>query len=187
MAAGNIYIRCKDCRREGKSGFYSIRSKRKCSHKDKKYGIAYRVGRQQKREIIGPNRKDAERRLYDVISQINNGTYRKPNKMTFGQFTQKWLADYAKNRIKARTYISYESSIRRHMFPSWKNTYLTSITQEDVQKLMADLLKNFQPKTVNNVLKLSKTIFKYARRWKYVSVIQFKYSFTSNHIAFQLS
>ena len=69
MARGSVIKRCRICRKEGKTGL------RKCRHSESTYVIAYRVGRKQKWETIGPNKKEAERILAQRVSEINNGTY----------------------------------------------------------------------------------------------------------------
>ena len=162
MASGSIQKRCKICRREGLSG------RTKCTHREAVYFVCYRVGKRQKSEKIGVNKKDAEKRLIEVLSSINNGTYSKPSDVTFKEFAYKWLADYARSRIKQRTHTTYESIIRTHLLSSLGNILLTDLTQQHIESTMAILLKMRKARTVNKTLKLLKTILKYARRWKYI-------------------
>ena len=40
-------------------------------------------------------KKDAEKRLSELLNQIDNGTFMKPNKTTLTEYLERWLKDYA--------------------------------------------------------------------------------------------
>ena len=162
MARGSVIRRCRICRREGKSGFI------KCSHKEAEYIAVYRVGNKQKWETVGRNKKDAERRLSEILFQINNGTYRKTDDILFKDFAQKWIEKYATIRVKLSTLKTYQRTINCHLIPAFGEFYLRYITTERIQEFMADMLKKRKPKTMNNTLIMLKTMFKHARKWGYV-------------------
>ena len=44
---------------------------------------------------------------------------------------------------------------------------IASMTQEEIESYLAKLLEKLNPNTVNKIMKMLKTMFKYARRWKY--------------------
>lgn len=67
MARGSIIKRCPTC---------GNRAKAPCSHKEARYAIVYYVGRQQRWESVGPNRHVAERRLSEILADLNSGTFR---------------------------------------------------------------------------------------------------------------
>ena len=162
MASGSVQRRCVICRREGKSGW------EECLHREAVYYICFRYGKRWKSKKIGPSKKDAERVLYQTLSSINHGTYDEPNPSTFKDFSAKWLEDYAKPRIKVRTFRTYEATVRRVLVPYLGRYLLTDIKQETIEKLMAELLKTVTPKTVNNALRILKSVLKGARRWRYI-------------------
>jgi len=111
MARGSILKRCKICRRDGRSGFD------KCAHKEAQYIISYRVGKKQKRETIGSNKKEAEKILTQRLSEINHGTYQEACDITFNEFIDKWLDEYALPRIKAHTLYKYKNTLKCHVRP----------------------------------------------------------------------
>lgn len=162
MARGSVIKRCKICRREGKSGFG------RCTHKEAEYIVVYRINNKQKWETVSTNKKDAERKLAEIVSSINNGTYAKPTEITFGEFSQKWLEDYARARVKDSTYRSYNNAIKCHLVSAFGDCSLSSINQHKIQSLISKILKERKPKTVNNILIQLKTMFKYAKRWGYI-------------------
>ena len=164
MARGSILKRCKLCRREGQDGFG------KCGHREAEYVIAYRVGKKQKRETIGSNKKEAEKILTRRLSEINHGTYQEACDITFNEFIDKWLDEYAQPRIKAHTLYKYKNALKCHVRPVLGDYYVAKITPNDIRKLMSKMIKVRSAKTTNNILTIIKTIFKYARRWGYIRI-----------------
>ena len=163
MARGSIIKRCRICRREGLSGYKT------CIHKESEYIIVFREGYKQRVETIGPNKKEAERRLNEINTQLANNSFVAPKKIFFKDFVTKWLETYAKPNIKISTYDSYVNTINYHILPSIGHYEISQISTEKIQDLIAKVKQNRSPKTANNVLVLIKTIFKYAYRWDYVS------------------
>ena len=98
MARGSIYKRCEVCRKEGIRGFTN------CVHKEAVYIICYRLGKKQKWETVGSNKKDAERVLAQRVSEISQGIYFKPTDIIFKDFAQKWLENGPRARVKPSTF-----------------------------------------------------------------------------------
>ena len=65
-------------------------------------------------ETVKGNKKDAEKRLAEILHQFDTGTYMKPGKTTVAEFLNRWLADYAKPNLSPRTAEGYEYVVRRH-------------------------------------------------------------------------
>ena len=67
----------------------------------RKWSIVLDLGRNQtgrrKRQWISVSgsRRDAERKLNELLHQIDSGHYSQPSKVTFGSFLERWLLDYA--------------------------------------------------------------------------------------------
>jgi len=161
MARGSIVKRCPVCKtnRAGAT---------ECRHKEAVYSVVYRVCKKQYWETVGPNKKDAERKLAGVIAQINSGGYVKPTDIIFKDFSGKWLEAYARVSVKPSTFRTYENTIHHHLIPAFGDSELKQILPERIQSYVSELRKQRSPKTVNNVIILLRTMFKYARRWKYV-------------------
>lgn len=158
MARGAIVRRCLVCRKNIS----------KCEHKKAVYSIVYRIGNKQKWEAVGTRKEDAEKKLTQVMSTIDNGTYSKPVKINFKDFAKKWLEDYAKISVKPTTFDTYERTIRFHLIPFFGDIPLLNITPEKIQSFIAKTINKRSPKTVNNLIILLRTILKYAKRWKYI-------------------
>lgn len=164
MARGSIIKRCQICREQGRQAC----QKNLC--KNPIYSIAYRVGNKQKRETIGPNKKEAERILNQRLSEIHHGTYHQAENISLNDFIDKWLDEHALPRIKAHTLYKYKNALKCHVRPVLGDYYISKITPNDVRQLMSKLIKVRSAKTTNNILTMLKTIFKYARRWGYIRI-----------------
>ncbi len=134
------------------------------------YFAVYRIGGKQKWENAGPNKKDAERRLSEVLSQINNGSYHKPKDILFKNFADIWIRDYVRGAVKDSTFRNYVNMLAQKVTPVLGDMNLSAISTHKIQSLMAELLKGRNPNTVNKHLTMLKTLFKHARKWGYLTV-----------------
>jgi len=79
-------------------------------------------------------KKDAEKRLSELLHQVDTGTFMKPNKTTLGEYLERWLKDYVKPNLSPRGFERYESIVRVHLIPSLGNIPLTQLKPEHIQK-----------------------------------------------------
>jgi integrase len=134
------------------------------------YYVVYRIDGRQKWECVGPNKRDAERRLSEIVSQIHNGSYHKPKDIRFKDFAEIWLRDYAQGAVKDSTFRNYRNMLAQKITPIVGDLNLSDISTHRIQSLMAELLKGRNPNTVNKHLTMLKTLFKHARKWGYLVV-----------------
>ena len=105
--------------------------------------------------------------MAERITQLNNGTYQKPNGIFFKDFIRIWLRDYAKGHTKESTFRSYQSMCENKIIPALGDIRLIKIYPGAVQSFISSISKGTRRKTANNFLVLLKTIFKYAEIWGY--------------------
>ena len=88
-----------------------------------KYAIVYDVGykwkggkrlRNQKWETVGKNKKEAEKALALRLAEIAKEEYVDPTKMTFGEFKDRWMDNYAEGEgeIPHSTLVLYRGLFR---------------------------------------------------------------------------
>jgi integrase len=126
------------------------------------------VGRKQRWETIGSNKKEAERILGQRVAEISQGLYFKPQDITFKSFADKWLVNGPQARVKPSTLRNYQSDLKRHLIPAFGDYYLTHMTQERLEGFFAKLIKTRSAKTVNNIRLTLHIIMSYALRLKYI-------------------
>jgi integrase len=56
-----------------------------------------------------------------VKVQKATGTFVSPNKITLGEWLNKWLNIYSKPKVRISTWESYETTVRVHIIPSIGN------------------------------------------------------------------
>lgn len=85
-------------------------------------------------------KKEAEKRLAELLHQLDTGTFMKPGKTTLAEFLERWLKDYAWPNLAPRTAEGYQSIIRWHLIPQLGNITLTQLKPEHLQKYYAERL-----------------------------------------------
>ena len=84
-------------------------------------------------------KKEAEKRLGEILHQLDTGTFTKPGKMTVGEYLDQWLKDYRPS-IGPHSAQTYEFFIERHIKPAIGQIPLTSLKPEHLQRLYSDKL-----------------------------------------------
>lgn len=85
-------------------------------------------------------KKDAERRLSELLHQMDTGTLIKPGKVTLAEFLDRWLHDYAWPNLSPRTVEGYEHIIERHIVPSLGSIPLARVKPEHIQRYYSEKL-----------------------------------------------
>ena len=98
--------------------------------------------RKQQWVSVKGTKKETEKRLSELLNQLDNGVYMKPGKTTLADFLERWLKDYAYSNLAPRTAEGYETIIRQHLIPKLGSIPLTKIKPEHVQRYYADMLAN---------------------------------------------
>ena len=104
------------------------------------YSIAVSLGRdtatgkyRQQWVSVKGTKKDAEKRLSELLHQLDNGTFMKPSKTTLSEYLEKWLKDYVWPNLAPRTAEGYESIVRCHIEPALGNVSLSQLKPEHLQ------------------------------------------------------
>jgi len=113
------------------------------------YSIVLDVGtdpgtgrRKQQRVTVRGTKKDAEKRLGELLHQLDTGMFMLPSKTTLAEYLERWLSDYAKPNLSPRGYERYESIARVHLIPSLGGILLTQLRPEHLQKHYTAKLNN---------------------------------------------
>lgn len=85
-------------------------------------------------------KKDAEKRLSELLHQLDNGTFMKPGKTTLAEYLERWLRDYVRPNLAPRTAEGYEHICRRHIIPALGNITLTGLKPEHIQHYQSEKL-----------------------------------------------
>lgn len=110
------------------------------------------TGKQIQKSVYGKSQKDVRQKLQKICSEIDEGTYSEPSKMTLEQWLTVWEAEYIGN-VKANTVKSYSDHIRLHIKPALGACKLSELAPHEIQKFYNALQREdgLSPKTIKNV------------------------------------
>lgn len=91
-------------------------------------------------ETVTGSKKDAQRRLRELLSSLDNGSFAKPGKQTVADYLEQWLRDIAYPNMTPRTYEGYEYIIRKYIMPTMGIIRLTDLKPRHLQHLYSENL-----------------------------------------------
>ena len=90
-------------------------------------------------ETVSGNKKDAERRLNEVLHEHEKGIFVKPGKLTVADYMKRWLADVCLPNMTPRTYEGYEFNVLKYINPIIGHLRLTELKPAQLQHLYSDI------------------------------------------------
>lgn len=110
------------------------------------------TGEQIQRSISGKTQKEVAKKLKEVLSNLDKGTYIAPCRMTVGEWLDIWLDDYL-SEVKVLTKQTYTIEVNTHLKPSLGAVKLESLDTHTIQRFYNRLLDevHLSPKTIKNI------------------------------------
>jgi integrase len=122
-------------------------------------GIDSSTGKRKQQWIsVKGTKKEAEKRLAEILHQLDTGTFMKPGKTTLAEYLDRWLKEYVWSNLAPRTAEGYEHIVRRHLIPGLGDIPLTQLKPEHLQRYYSEKLSGgrcdrkggLSPKTVRH-------------------------------------
>ena len=123
--------------------------------------------RQQQWHTVRGTKKEAEAKLRELLDALEKGVYVKSNKMTLGEWLEKWLESYVKVNCALRTYDGYHSVVKNHLVPNLGMIPLTQLKPQQIQQYYSKVFAEGKGLSAATVLHLHRVLFqalKYAMR-----------------------
>lgn len=142
-ASGGGSIRKKIVKRNGKEYLYW----------EARYTSGYdpKTGKQKQHSITGRTQKEVAQKLRQVTSELDQGTYKEPCKLTLSEWLDIWTKEYTGN-LKPRTLEAYQCQIENHIRPELGNLRLEHLTPHAIQHFYNSCIKNgLSPKSTKNI------------------------------------
>ena len=129
-----------------------------------------KIQRLEKWVILGtktdyPTRKLALRALEDLLTDINNLSYRPRPVAQFSEFAKRWQ-EIVLSQHKPSTQPPIRSQLRKHLIPQLGNVAMKDITGELLQSFISDC--DLSAKTVKNLVGTLRIMWNSAKAWGYV-------------------
>jgi len=96
--------------------------------------------RKQQWYSIKGTKKEAEKKLSELLHQLDKGDFIKPDKITVAEFLERWLKDYTRPNLAPNTADWYAYIIHSHLVPALGNIPLTQLKPEHLQRYYAEKL-----------------------------------------------
>lgn len=121
----------------------------------------------KRRSVYGHSQKEVRQRLTQVQSDIDNNVFVAPDRMTVGEWFDRWVADYC-NSTKESTRDSYRGHIENHIKPALGSVKLTSLTPDMCQNFVNSLKnkpgKGSKPMSAKTIKNIAGTLHEALRR-----------------------
>jgi hypothetical protein len=96
-------------------------------------------------------RHDAQKRLNEVLGEIDKGTYSRRSSVTFEKFAEDWLA--SRRRIRGSTEAGYGSIINRQLVPRLGSISVADLRFEHVDAAVSGMIEDeLSTKTIHNAV-----------------------------------
>ena len=96
--------------------------------------------RRQKFHTVRGTKRDAQRRLNEILHELDTGTYVEPQNMTVAEFLAKWLV-HIETKVARKTCSRYAEICQRHLVPALGHLQLTKVQPLHIQEMYALALK----------------------------------------------
>ena len=106
-------------------------------------GVDPGTGKQLQKSVYGKSQDEVRRKLKAITSEIDQGIYTEPSKLTVAQWLDIWITDYNSD-VKATTLDQYKYQIRVHLKPGLGAKKLSELSAPMVQRLYNKLSKPYQ-------------------------------------------
>ena len=119
------------------------------------------------------NQKALERFAMEFEDKVKNGTYLNGEKITFHDFTDHWLQEYASIQLEPTTIDIYKNLLRVHILPAIGHLKLSKIQPNHLNRFYASMLQTrkdgreggYSPVTIKRCHAVISSIFSTAVQW----------------------
>lgn len=91
------------------------------------------------RYVKAKSPREAEKLLSKFITEVESGDFTQPSKITFKEFTLKWLKEYAEIKLAPKTVFRYKQLLESRIFPAFGDVKLEKIKPLDLVKFYNSL------------------------------------------------
>jgi integrase len=128
--------------------------------------------RRERSVVLGPvremSKRQAQRKLSELLAAINQGTHKPEVMITFERFVLERFEPNILPTLRFSTARLYRHLSRRHLIPFFGNTRLSEIGPADVQMFLTGVSKRVSPRTVLSLRNRLSKIFGTAVLWDHV-------------------
>jgi integrase len=114
------------------------------------------------------NKRQAQVECARLVSEMQNGSYVAPTKLTMNQYFERWLTHIEPN-VSRRTHERYKQLLTKNLAPVIGGKLLNKLQPFDISEAYATLVKDLSPRTVHHVHRALSSSLSQAERWKLIA------------------
>jgi integrase len=119
-------------------------------------------------ETVKGGKKDAQRRLHELIVGLEKGIYARPGRLTVAEHLTNWLAGYVKTNCQLCTQDGYQNIVEHHLIPALGQVQLKHLHPQAIQSYYGKAVEKLSARTVHKHHRLLSQALKYAVRQGYL-------------------
>jgi integrase len=101
--------------------------------------------------VAAKSDREAERLLAKFIAEVDSGDWTQPSRITFKQFAEKWLKDYAEVELAPKTVFRYKQLLESRIYPAIGDKKLCKIKPLDLIEFYNALRKKHTYISIKNL------------------------------------
>jgi len=114
-------------------------------------------------ETVHSTRKsDAQKKLNELLVNLEKGIYAPPGQLTVGEHLHNWLEGYVKTNCSQRTLDGYQSIIETHLIPTLGHIQLKHLHPQAIQSYYGKACEKLSARTVHHQHRVLSQSLKYA-------------------------
>src|SRR4030042_7102273 len=98
--------------------------------------------RKQQWITAGTSKREAERKLAELVHELDSGIYIKMGKMTVADYLCDWLENYARQKLSPRSFERYADIVKNKFIPEFGRIQLNRLMPEHIQKHYSNMLQS---------------------------------------------
>jgi integrase len=131
--------------------------------------LGYRNGKLWRKTVYGKTRAEVQTQLTKALHDKEQGLQVAVERQTVTQFLDRWLEEFAKPRIRPKTYRSYEQTIRLYLKPKLGHYILEKLAPQHVQTMMKELTDEVSAHTARYARTVLRAVLGRALKWGLVA------------------
>jgi len=130
--------------------------------------------------IKAKNKREAEQLLGQLIAEIEKGRFIDPTKLTFKDFAERWLSDYAEVNLAPKTVFRYKQLLNSRIFPAMGHLKIEQIRPTHLLEFYKNLQEEdirldgkqgkLSNQTIHHYHRLLSAIFNDAIEWQVIVI-----------------
>jgi integrase len=132
--------------------------------------LGYEGGKRKRKSFYGETRKDVQEQLTKALRDLQQGLPIASERLTVGDFLQRWLEDVVKGKKEPKTYASYAQLVRLHLAPELGRIALAKLSPQEVQEFInRKQAAGLSPRTIQYLHAILRAALNRALKWGLVS------------------